>query len=76
VQEMHILNDLNLLITYENNMFYEIVIRDQVHDDIIELTDYIYRFSFNKNISKKVYDNLYKSIFSLDFMPNRFEKYL
>lgn len=57
-------------------MFYKIEIPNLVHRDIEELSDYIFRFSFDINISKKVYDNLYKSIFSLDFMPNRFEKYI
>ncbi|MCH2188410.1 type II toxin-antitoxin system RelE/ParE family toxin [Candidatus Gracilibacteria bacterium] len=44
--------------------------------DIDELTDYIYRFSFDKNISQKIYDDLYKKILSLNFLPNRYEKYL
>ena len=57
-------------------MFYKIVIRDAVHDDINELSEYIFRFSFDINVSKKVYDNLYKAIFSLDFLPNRYEKYI
>lgn len=57
-------------------MFYKIVIRDVVHIDINELSDYIYRFSFNQEIAKKIYDDLYKAIFSLEFLPYRFEKYI
>lgn len=57
-------------------MFYKIVIRDAVHIDINELSDYIYRFSFNQEIAKKIYDDLYKAIFSLEFLPYRFEKYI
>jgi len=56
-------------------MFYKIVIRDTVHDDIYELTDYILRFSFSKEVAQKIYDNIYSSIFSLDFLPNRYEIY-
>jgi len=57
-------------------MFYKVEIPNIVYNDIIELTDYIYRFSFDMSISKKVYDDLYKAIFSLDFLPNRYEKYI
>lgn len=55
-------------------MLYRVVIRDVVHDDINDLSEYIYRFSFSKEIAKKVYDDLYSAIFSLNFLPNRFEK--
>lgn len=57
-------------------MLYEIEIPNIVHNNISELTDYIYRFSFDLNISRKIYDELYKSIFSLNFLPNRYEKYI
>ncbi len=56
-------------------MFYKIVIRDVVHEDIYELSEYIFRFSFSKEISKKIYDDLYTNIFSLNFMPNRYQVY-
>lgn len=56
-------------------MFYKIEIPQIVHNDINNLSDYIFRFSFSKEIAKKVFDNLYSSIFSLDFMPNRYETY-
>jgi len=56
-------------------MFYKIEIPNIVHNDIIELTDYVLRFSFSKEVAKKIYDNVYSSIFSLDFLPNRYEIY-
>ena len=57
-------------------MFYDIEIPRIVEDDIFDLTDYIYRFTFDKNVAKEIYDELYKNIFTLDFLPNRYEKYL
>jgi hypothetical protein len=57
-------------------MFYEVEIPEIVISDINELTEYIFRFSFSKNISKKVYDKLYKTIFSLNFMPEMYQRYL
>jgi len=57
-------------------MFYRVVIRDEVHKDIQELSDYIFRFSFSQSIAKKVYDELYKVILSLNFMPEMYQKYL
>lgn len=57
-------------------MFYNIVIRDLVHEDINELSDYIYRFSFSEEIASKIYNDIYSAIFSLDFLPYRFEKYI
>ncbi len=56
-------------------MFYKIEIPNIVHKDIFELIDYVFRFSFSSEITKKIYDNLYGAIFSLDFMPNRYEIY-
>jgi hypothetical protein len=57
-------------------MFYKIEIPNIVKNDIFELSDYIYRMSFDSFVSKKIYDDLYKAIFSLDFLPNRHEKYI
>lgn len=56
-------------------MFYDIEIPECVENDIAQLSDYIYRFSFSKEISKQVYNELYKTIFSLEFLPYRFEIY-
>lgn len=56
-------------------MFYKIEIPNIVHNDINKLTEYIFRFSFSREISKKIYDDLYANIFSLDFMPNRYQVY-
>lgn len=55
-------------------MFYKIEIPNIVIKDIHDLSDYIYRLSFSKEIANKVYDNLYSAIFSLDFLPYRYEK--
>lgn len=57
-------------------MFYEIEIPPIVVNDIQELSDYIYRFSFDADMSRKIYDDLYKKIFSLNFLPNRYETYI
>jgi len=54
-------------------MFYNVDIRDAVFDDIFDLSEYVYRFSFSKEIAKNIYDDLYKAIFSLEFLPNRHE---
>lgn len=56
-------------------MFYQIDIPNIVHNDISEFWEYIYRVSFSKEASKKVINDLYKAIFSLEFLPNRFQKY-
>lgn len=56
-------------------MFYKIEIPNIVHEDIYELSEYVFRFSFSREISKKIYDDLYANIFSLDFMPNRYQVY-
>lgn len=57
-------------------MLYKVVIRKKVYSDIDELVEYIYRFSFSKQISNKIYDELYKKIFSLNFMPEMYQEYL
>jgi hypothetical protein len=57
-------------------MFYKIEIPVIVEKDIEELTEYIFRFSYDKEISMKIYNELYKAIFSLEFMPRRYMKYI
>ena len=57
-------------------MIYNIEISDNVRADINDLTDYIYRTSFSKIIAKKIHDELYRVIFSLNFMPEMYQKYL
>lgn len=56
-------------------MFYEVVIRAVVHADISELAEYSYKFHCNSNTVKKIYDQLYYAMASLNLMPNRFETY-
>ena len=57
-------------------MFYKIEISNLAYKDILDLTTYIYEISYSYSIAKKIYDNLYQAIFSLEFMPYRFEKYI
>ena len=58
---------------------YKVNIKDNVHEFIWELGEYIFRHSFSFDISKKVMDEIYKEIFSLKIFPNRYpdfnEKY-
>lgn len=57
-------------------MFYIVELKDEAKNDIFELTDYIFRFSFSQNISDKIYDEIYQKIFSLEFMPQMYQKVL
>jgi len=57
-------------------MFYKVEIPDFVKQDIDKLTNYIYNASFSKIIAKKIYNELYRVIFSLNFMPEMYQKYL
>lgn len=56
--------------------YYQVKIRTAVHNDIEEFSDYIFRHSFNREIASKVSSKIYQTIFSLSFMPYRFEEYL
>jgi len=57
-------------------MFYKIEISDLVYSDIKELTDYLYYVSYSKILSDKLADELFRIIFSLNFMPEMYQKYL
>lgn len=57
-------------------MIYQIEIPNKVHNDIFELTDYIFKFSFDAVISKSISDMIYYAITSLRFMPYRFQQVL
>ncbi|USN57938.1 MAG: type II toxin-antitoxin system RelE/ParE family toxin [Candidatus Peribacteria bacterium] len=57
-------------------MFYIVEIPPSVIKEIDRLSDYVFRFSFSGDIAKKVYDNLFRGIFSLEFMPYRFQQVL
>jgi len=57
-------------------MIYIVEIPEIVRKDINDLTEYIFKNSFSKIIAKKIYDELYKKIFSLNFMPEMYQKYL
>ena len=55
---------------------YYIDISPDVDEDIFELTDYIFRFSFSKEIAQKIYNEIYSKIYSLNFMPHMYQKVL
>jgi len=54
---------------------YKIEIKDNVHEFIWELGEYIFKNSFSFEISKNIIDNIYKDIFSLKVFPNRFPEF-
>ncbi len=54
---------------------YKIKIKDNVHEFIWELGEYIFRHSFNFYTSKKIIDQIYKDIFSLKIFPNRYQEF-
>lgn len=56
-------------------MIYNIEIKDNVRKKINDISNYIYRFSFSKESSKKVYNKIYEWIFSLKIFPNRFPEF-
>lgn len=57
-------------------MFYDVEVPRRAYEDITELSNYVFQFSMNKNIAIKVYNDLYKAISSLEFMPERYQEYL
>lgn len=57
-------------------MLYKIEISDLVYNDIKNLTDYLYFVSYSKILSDKLADELFRVIFSLNFMPQMYQKYL
>jgi len=54
---------------------YKIDIKNNVHEFIWELWEYIFRNTFNFTSSKKIVDEIYKEIFSLKIFPNRYTKF-
>ena len=57
-------------------MLYKVEISDLVYLDIKELTDYLYSVSYSKVLSDKLADELFRVIFSLNFMPQMYQEYL
>ncbi len=51
---------------------YEVEIKNETREKINEISKYIYRTSFSKEIAYKNYDMIYKEIFSLKIFPYRF----
>lgn len=56
--------------------YYQVKIRTAVHNDIESFSDYIFRHSFSREIANKISTKIYQTIFSLAFMPYRFEEYI
>ncbi len=56
-------------------MNYKIIIRKAVFIDIDEITKYSFRFTFDKDISQNIQNKLFWAIYSLEFLPERFEEY-
>ncbi len=54
---------------------YEVEIKNETREKINEISNYIYRFSFSKEIAYKNYDMIYREIFSLKIFPERFPKF-
>lgn len=52
--------------------FYNIEFTQVFVDKVNEISDYIYRFYFNKESSLKVYNNIYKEVFWLRILPHRY----
>lgn len=57
-------------------MIYKIAIREEVHDDIFELADYILRFSFDPSIAQNISNMVYEKISSLSFFPQKYQEVL
>lgn len=56
-------------------MFYEIELPELAQTDIENLTQYIFRKYFDKDTAKRVYNEIYSAIASLDFLPHRYESF-
>ncbi len=51
---------------------YRVNIPDEVHNEIISLLDYIFRFSFSKDICLNIANEIYSKIYSLKIFPHRY----
>ena len=56
-------------------MIYKIEINNIVKEDILEISDSIYKKSFSKEISKKYYNEIYSKIYSLKIFPYRYPEF-
>lgn len=52
---------------------YNVNILDDAFEDIVNISNYIFEVSFDNNISSKIYDLIFASCYSLNFLPYRFE---
>lgn len=51
---------------------YKITFKREFREKVNEISDYIYRFYFNKEASIKFYNDIYQKVFSLKIFPYRF----
>lgn len=62
-------------LNYKAMKIYDIKIKDVVRRKVNDISNYIYRFSFSKDIVQKNYNMIFKEIFSLKIFPERFPKF-
>lgn len=52
--------------------FYDIEFTQVFVDKVNEISNYIYKFYFNKESSVKIYNKIYKEVFWLKILPHRY----
>ena len=57
-------------------MYYKIKLSEYVENDISEISNNLYNISKSKNIARVYFDLLYAGIYSLNFLPERYQKYI
>lgn len=55
---------------------YSIDITPKADEDIYEILEYIFMSSFNHGLVNEIRDSIYQKIYSLGFMPQKFQKVL
>lgn len=56
-------------------MFFQVVIPDLAQADIENLAQYIFIKYLDRETAKRVYNEIYSAIATLDFMPHRYESF-
>ena len=56
-------------------MFYSIDISEEFLNSLEKILDYVFRFSFSLETSKKTYNEIMSSIYWLSLFPSRFQKF-
>jgi len=57
-------------------MYYKIKLSEYIENDISEISNNLYFLSKSKEIAKNYYNLLYAWIYSLNFLPKRYQKYI